>query len=381
MTGNQRGRRWIRALLCCGMLASATASCNDGTPTPPKDQVLRLTPVVWAGSPATNPPLLDHYNWTSLSAGDAIKTDEAGQAEIQLDGCSGSLYVFKDGVIQVSTCLEEEQASGLATCVQVGTGYFNVECTSRFTVDTPSSRITVLGTAFSVTYVPERQLTLVIVFEGGVTVQPVIDFDTGKLAPESIRVDSGEFLYTEPGLETPKPLPFEELPPLVQELGIHPWIDDIEQRAERDRLLPQTWPFRRAVVLLTEGGAFEDPTVQRAVLAAVDKEAVLAGAFPGQEVRFRSALGREEIDARQIPYDPEMARASLEEAGYARGVPVFLLFSEGDESLTRMAEGMSKYLAEAGFEVELVPVAEEELGTMVPLMREGGKSVMWLEWR
>jgi hypothetical protein len=336
---------------------------------------------VWAGSPATNPPLLDHYNWTSLSAGDAIKTDEAGQAEIQLDGCSGSLYVFKDGVIQVSTCLEEEQASGLATCVQVGTGYFNVDCTSRFTVDTLSGRITVVGTAFSVTYVPERRLTLVIVFEGAVTVQPVVDFDTGELAPESIQVDSGEFLYTEPGLETPKPLPFEELPPLVQELDIQHWIDDIEQRAEGDGLLPQTWPFGTAVVLRTEGGAFEDPTVQRAVLAAMDKDAVLAGAFPGQEVRFRSALGREEIDARQIPYDPEMAWASLEEAGYARGMPVFLLFSEGDESLTRMAEGMAEYLAKTGFEVELVPVAEEELGRMVPLMREGGKSVMWLEWR
>jgi hypothetical protein len=364
------------------MLASAIVSCNDGTPTPSKDQVLRLTPVVWAGSPATNPPLLDHYNWMSLNEGDAIKTDEAGQAEIQLDGCSGSLYVFKDGVIQVSTCLEEEQASGLATCVQVGTGYFNVECTSRFTVDTLSSRITVVGTAFSVTYVPERRLTLLLVFEGGVTVQPVIDFDTGELAPEGIRVDSGEFLYTVPGLELPEPRAFEELPPLVQELGIQHWIDDIEQRAEPDRLLPPTWPFRMAAVALAmDGGAFKDATVQRAVLAAVDKEAVLAGAFPGQEVRFRSALGREEIDARQIPYDPEMAWASLEEAGYARGVPVFLLFSEGDESLAQMAEGMAKYLAEAGVEVELVPVAEEELGTMVPRMREAGKSVMWLEQR
>jgi hypothetical protein len=343
---------------------------------------------VWAGSPATNPPLLDHDNWTSLSEGDAIKTDGAGQAEIELDGCSGSLYVFMDGVIQVSTCLEEEQASGLATCVQVGTGYFNVDCASRFTVDTPGSRITVVGTAFSVTYVPDRRLTLVIVLEGGVTVQPVVDFETGRLAPEGIRVDSGEFLYTIPGPVSPElagirareALPFEELPPVVQELGIRHWIDDIERRAEPDRLLPPNWPFRMAAVaLVMEAGAFEDPTVQRAVLAAMDKDALLARAFPGQEVRFRSALGGEAIDASQIPHDPELAGALLEEAGYARGVPAFLLFPEGDESLARMAEGMAKYVAEAGVKVELVPVSPEELRTMVPRMREAGKAVMWLE--
>jgi hypothetical protein len=46
-----------------------------------------------------------------------------------------------------------------------------------------------------------------------------------------------------------------------------------------------------------------------------------------------------------------------------------------------MAEGMAKYLAEAGVDVQLVPATEEERGTMVPLMREAGKSVMWLEQR
>jgi hypothetical protein len=296
--------------------------------------------------------------------------------------------VFKDGILQVSTCLEEEQASGLATCVQVGTSYFNVECTARFVVDTPSSRITVVGTAFTVTYMPEQQLALVVVFEGAVTVQPVIDVSTGRLAPRGIRVGAGNFLYTTPGVESREiagvraraAQPLGKLPPLVQELGIRRWIDDIEGRAEPDRLLPDDWPFQEApLALAMDGGAFDDPRVQRAVLAAMDKDALLARAFPGQEVGLQSGVGREVIDAREIPYDPELAATLLDEAGYPRDLPMFLLFPEGDESLARMAEGMARYLTGVGLEVRLLPEPAADLGTMVATMREAEKAVMWLE--
>ena len=377
-----RGITWITSVLSLAIVAGAMVGCNGSTTVPPQDEVLRLTPVVWAGSPPTNPPLLDHNNWESLATGDVVRTDDAGQAQVQLVGCSGSLYVFKDGAIQVATCLKEEQASGLATCVQIGTAWFNVDCTSRFIVDTPGSRITIAGTAFSVTYMPERRLTLVIVFDGAVTVQPVVDFGTGDLAPDGIRVASGEFLTAVPGLERVEPLPFEALPPLVQELGIRDWIEDIERRAESEDFLPAVWPFREAsVTLLTAGGAFDEPTVQRAVLTAIDKEPLLARSFPDQEVAFLAALGGRRIDARQTPYDPELAQALLEEAGYGGGTTAVLLFPARDESLGRMAEAIAQYVTQVGIATKPAPVPAGDLQAQAATMGEAGEPVMWLERR
>lgn len=382
MRERRRDISWITTLLCLAMLAGATVGCNGDTTVPPQDEVLRLTPVVWAGSPPTNPPLLDHNNWESIATGDVVRTDDAGQAEMRLVGCSGSLYVFKDGAIQVATCLEEEQASGLATCVQIGTAWFNVDCTSRFIVDTPGSRITITGTAFSVTYMPERRLTLVVVFDGAVTVQPVVDFGTGDLAPEGIRVASGEFLATRPGVEPVEPRPFEALPPLVAELGIRDWIEDIERRAESEDILRPSWPFREAsVTLLTAGGALEDPTVQRAVLTAIDKERLLGRAFPDQEVVFLAELDEQEVDARQIPYDPELAQAILEEAGYGRGTTAVLLFPAGDQSLGRMAEAIAESVTQVGVATKPAPVPAGDLQAQAATMREAGEPVMWLERR
>jgi hypothetical protein len=383
--------RW-RGLAALNLVLLACMALACG-PTA-KDKTRRMTPVVWAGAPAANPPLLDHDNWQDLNKGDAIRTDSNGQAELELVGCSGTLYVFKNSVMQVATCLKTEQASGLATCAQQGTGWFNIDCTSRFVVDTLAGRVTIAGTTFSVTYLPERQLLLVIVFAGRVAVQPVIDFDTGELGTQTTLVETGQFLYTMPGPESPAlpggsprtPLPLEQLPPLVDELGIRPWIDDIGLRARQDGVLPANWPFRGQpglvnVAFLGGGGALEDVRVQRAVLAAMDKEAILATTFPGRQVAFIATVGGEEIDARTIEYNPAGARELLTAADQPRRLVVLLVFPAEDEQLSRMAEEMVGYLAKVGIDIRLSPVPAAELRVAVNTTLQAGEPVLWLERR
>lgn len=382
---------YLSTLVCVLALVCTMCECRNTTTS---DKVQRKATVVWAGSPSTNPPLLNHDNWRGLSKGDAVKTDDTGQAEMRLVDCSGSLYVFKDSVIQVSTCTEEEQSSGLTTCAQQGSAYFNVDCAARFTVDTLSGRVIIGGTAFSVTYLPEWRLTLVIVFDGRVLVQPVIDFDTGKLGLPGIPVGEGQFLYTMPGevshelegIPARTPLPVEQLPPLVDALGIRDWMDDIGWRANQDGVLPGEWPFIGepgvvGVSLLAGGGVLEDEGGQQAVLLTLDKDAILEAAFPGEEVSFVSNVGGGDIDARSVPYNPAQAQEVLAEIGYGDGFGARLLFPGEDEQLAVMAELIAEYVGKVGIDVAMEPMPAEEIAAAVKVLRDGGSPVLWLERR
>jgi len=395
-----RDARWRWMLFCFGTLAlvfaliASTAWNCTCEPKVTQDKVRRMATVVWAGSPTTNPPLLAHDNWKNLSVGDAIKTDDTGQAEMQLVDCSGALYVFRDSIIQVSTCTEDEQATGLTTCAQQGTGYFNVDCAARFIVDTPGGRVLIGGTAFSVTYLPKWRLTLVIVFRGRVQVQPVIDFETRKLAPEGIPVDAGRFLYTMPGEISPElegvpartPLSVERLPPLVDALQIRDWIDDIGRRAQQDGVLPDEWPFFEkpevvTISLVAGGGALESGAGQQAVLLALDKDAILGPVLPGEEVAFVSSIGGEDVDARSVAYNPGQAQEMLAEMGYGGGFGARMVFPEGDEQLAVMAGLIAEYVGKVGIDVAMEPVPPEQLGTVFETLRESGTPVLWLARR
>lgn len=368
-----------------------TGCDNDDGPEP-QDRVMRLTPVVWAGSPAANPPLLNHNNWKNLSTGDAVTTDTDGEAELQLDGCDGSIYVFKNSsVIHASTC--RKTAQGLGTCGQQGTGYYNVVCSGRFTVNTYTARVTIVGTAFSVTYLPERQLTLVIVFEKSVTVQPVLDVAAETYGPD-VAVSAGYFLYTMPGPVSPEiegvparqARPLEELPLLVTALGIRPWMDDLRGRAQQDNVLPDNWPYeggagergQSAVRFSYAGGPLEDPRVQEAVLAAINKDALAESAFPGQDVAFLAAVGDQELDARAIPHDPDRSRELLAEAGYPDGFGLRLLFPQEDEQLAAVAEIAIAALDEVALGVKPVPVPAAEMDAFVDEFVAAGEPTLWL---
>jgi hypothetical protein len=360
----------LKAIVLCGLVPILLAAgCGGGTPEP-SDRVRRWATEVWAGSPAANPPLLTDNDWEDLHTDDGISTDDDGEAEVQLIKCDGSLWVFKNSKFSVYTCRKAAEQSGSWACVEAGTAGFNIDCATRFIVDTPSAQVTILATAFSVTYVPEARLTLVTVHRGLVELEPVLNVADDTLGP-ALPVKEGQFLYTMPGAVSPeiagvparRARPLQELPPLVDELRIRPWMDDIARRMEEQQVLPPSWPFGpESVMLRSGGGLLEDRDLQEALLTAIDKERAAQVAFPDQELLFNSVLGGNEIDARSIGYDPERAQAMVEELGYFDQLAVALIFPEGDRQLSAMALVMASDLKRAGIGVELVavPVAEME---------------------
>jgi hypothetical protein len=122
-------------------------------------------------------------------------------------------------------------------------------------VDTPSAQVNIKGTAFTITYLPEKQLSLVTVLKGVAEVVPVLDTGAGGLT-DAVRVGAGQFLYTMPGERPPEIAgaparqahPFSDLTGVVYALDIRPWMDNVTRWGEAEDLLEPSWPFFEDVV-------------------------------------------------------------------------------------------------------------------------------------
>lgn len=212
------------------------------------DRVRRLSAQVWAGA-GGSPPLLEDDGWHALSQGDRVFTDATGEAQVDLAGCL-SIYLFQDGQQLVkSACPRSERGGGNVTCAFEGTSVYNNSCADQIIVETPSAEVVLQGTWVSVTYLPDRELSVILVSEGGVEVLPVLDAQQRTLG-ESVVVKAGYFMYTAPdsmlnavgqiaGLAPRQAHPFESAPNLFYELSLDtaevvPWVDGVREQAKLD---------------------------------------------------------------------------------------------------------------------------------------------------
>lgn len=384
----QETPRRLVVLLVTGVLMAmlwlmAGTGC-DGTTTPPdKDEVRRLAAAVKAGSPGSNPPVLTNNNWKDLNPGDSVWTDISGEAELRLVGCHGSVYVFDNSSLSVWNCNKEAEQRAESWCMEEGSAGFNISCTSRFEViGTPSAQVNIRATAFSVSFLPDNQLTLVTVLRGVVYVTPVRDLEAQDFA-KPVPIEAGYFLYTMPGevsreiagVEARIAQPLYKLPVLVYELGIQEWMDDITRWGETQGVLDPSWPFL-GITLDFGGGQLDDPRVQEAFIAAIDQKAVLEDAFPDQEMGLTAMIGGEPRDASTILYNPEEALALLDEAGYEHGQLVTVIFPGEDDQRARLAKLIAGDLSLIGIEIELNPFPAAELPAVMEEFVAGGVPVL-----
>jgi hypothetical protein len=155
-------------------------------------------------------------------------------------------------------------------------------------------------------------------------------------------------------------------------------IDDVGPSARFWVTSDTSTPSEEVILeLAVDGGAFFDTRVQQAVLAAVNRS-YLGDYFDGAPVTFLFSFGGSAVDASGEPWDPDLARQLLAEAGYPDGVPAVFVFPDGDVELAGLAQDMALDLVEVGISAELVPVPRGDMGSYVGTLAMAGEPVLWL---
>ena len=102
----------------------------------------------------------------------------------------------------------------------------------------------------------------------------------------------------------------------------------------------------------------DDVRVRRALMRAVDRQALIDGAFSGLGTPIGSHYGPSDpgyLDLTAVlPHDPQRARAELAEAGYPAGFTLTIKTPQMPET-TRSAEILQAMLAEIGVTLNIVP--------------------------
>jgi len=396
-TESRKLRRLPRAALAITVVGLCLSACNGSSgivtaaPSPVETElafeVQRQTPVVEIGSATPLAPIGDNA-WRPLPAGYLVTTDASGEALLEAEAAAGlcRVYVFRLATLSIRACPKSTYSGGNASCLEELSAAYS-ECSGHL-IMTPSGQAQVVGSWVSVTYLPQSQLTLVIVLEGKVSVWPVLELTDRVLASSSIPLAGGEFLYTMPddmlretaGLPGRTPLPLEQLPPLIDALGLEPWMERVRERAGQDGVPtpPPAGGAGSGVVLRGGGGALEDPLVRQAVLSAVRWEEHSRKFFPDPGVPITSELGDEVLDARQVAWDVELAKALLAEAGASDGLSVVLLVSGDDEGLAALADAMAADLKPVGIVAKSQFIGQADAPGRMQALIDAGAAVLWL---
>lgn len=393
--------RWYRArvlrvtvgILAAGMLLMGCTRGGRTPQIPPTEvaeletdsQVRREMAVVWAGPGDVSVlPGLDDQDWHSLPAGSLVTTDDSGEGWVNISDCM-LIYIFQNSGLAKAACPKSDYIGGNVTCAIEGTSVYNNSCAGQVIIQTLSAEVELQGTWLSVTYLPDQQLSLIMVFEGDATVRPVLDFDARTLGGRR-NVEEGHFWFSTPGdradrvagLDARESHPFDRLPPLLDALDLWPWMDRIQARADTDDVPFPELPVVALghVVLQGGGGSLENESVQEAILHIVPWEALTEEAFPGQDVAVAVELPDWEIDARKITYDPDVAHELMPR--FFAPVELLLLFPPDDEPLAGITEVIADSLGQLGIEVkrDAVPATEAQ-GMMRDIVLDGS-AVLWL---
>jgi hypothetical protein len=398
------------AFLLLGVVLAALVSLTCGTPTTvscpststsPKegcDEFKRLSAKVYYNSSEHT-----SWDWHLFNSGDTLGTDDFGQARVNVSDCwPGDIYIFKKSSygFRVEDCTRSQYPTS-GYCNPRGTWYVG-DCADEFEIWTGSAKIKKTGSTYSVTYLPEdRQITLVVVLDGMVSVEPVTQFDADGPAPADA-VAPGWFYFTMPddyyspvaGFQPRTQIFLSELTPVARELDIVDWMFDVRDRAEEDGRLPENWPPELGgqgepppepppntgtFVVNVGGGALADLRIQEGILRAVNWFAVRDLAAPDAQV-LSAYLGQELLNLLEdLPYDPDQSMALFEESAYGREQPVLIVYPVEDKLLAEATNLVAGFLQE--MQIKAVPegVPRAELSEVLRDMIDSGQPILSLK--
>ncbi len=135
----------------------------------------------------------------------------------------------------------------------------------------------------------------------------------------------------------------------------------------------------------TQHKILRDPRVRRAFNYAVNKQAIVEVLLQGYATVMDSPLTPQYFaynSIGQYAYNPELAKALLEEAGYPRGFKITLFTPKGRYLMDyRIAEAVQAYLARVGIEVEVKTMEwATYISTILKPLEESPLELFLLGW-
>jgi peptide/nickel transport system substrate-binding protein len=169
--------------------------------------------------------------------------------------------------------------------------------------------------------------------------------------------------------------------------------DSLELDADPDfRMVATNWNSPRFIPLNNDVPQLSDVRVRQAMMYALDRQRIIDDLEAGFGVVATSHLAPHNAfynpDVRQYPYDPERARALLDEAGWTPGpdgirtkdgmrLSFTITTISGDQQRRPMAELAQIFLREVGVDVQL---AEAPVASILQGLREGTLEASLFNW-
>jgi hypothetical protein len=303
-----------------------------------------------------------------------LETDNSGQAELNFSDCwPGRLFLYQTSLAQalVSVCTKADFCPGgncsnpPVVCVPNGALYAD-KCAGEFNPITGSARIEKNTASYMITYDSQGDVTTIVVTDGIVPLRPVLQVDPLRLG-DLVEMRSGQFLFTMPdeslrgigGLEPRVAHSVEQLPQIVEELGLEDWVIQAAETAQESGRLPENWPTElsgRGVDVVAGGGDLSNPETQTWLYRAINWSDL-----PVSDRRMRVFLGGEPVNALDIDYLPARSAEVLK----PETLTVQLVFPAGNADLEASAKVIAEYLARAGILVELVPTPSDQMARLI----------------
>jgi len=132
----------------------------------------------------------------------------------------------------------------------------------------------------------------------------------------------------------------------------------------------------------TRDGITRDVRVRKAMIMAVDREAIISSILQGKAAEissFQSALSfGNDPDLKPYPYDPEAAKALLKDAGVKEGAPVQIDVRGTDATFIEVAQAVASYLQMVGINASIKPY---EVNVLLNDIIPAGKTGEMYQWQ
>lgn len=323
-------------------------------------------------------------------------TDAAGIGLIEgvAEGGDCRIYLFRLTSLMKSACQPGTYTGSNTSCLEEGSALYR-QCSGHIVI-TPSGVVEHKYTLFSVTYLPDIQVTLYIVWEGGIEVTPLRVLGDISQPSDPVTLDADttpQFLYTLPddrlrpiaGLPFRQPLPIDQIHPLLDALGLWETMGQTQFAADRENYPEPVIPPREeaaADILITfSGGPLDQPAGREGMLHLVPWFSTAVFVTGREDLRV-GATGLDEpggpLNAADYDFNVAKSRELFASLDYPAGFFLQMLVPDGDAELARLAELAVRILQENGYKVERVTASAEELASIARANQSKELPTIWL---